>query len=55
MKPELTLEEQLDKAREAYKTYYKANRKHLCYAEVKKTVSAMLEKIARLEYLVEHK
>lgn len=45
MKPQETLE----RATEAYKAYYKANKKHLAYANVKETLSAMKDKIAMLE------
>lgn len=45
----MTLQQQLEKLNDKYTTYYKINRKHIKYANVKQTLEIMREQIAMLE------
>jgi hypothetical protein len=47
-----SLQEQLEILRAKYSTYYRINKKHLAYGNVKATIAIMKEQIARLEHQI---
>lgn len=54
-KRELTLEQQLERLREEYKTHRQESRNHSAYKNNKQATQVMLDQIARLESLIEGK